>query len=352
LTSSLALLLVAVLVPISLHQLIGSEGPARPVSPSEAWVPTRLDVGAEEAVSTRLQSVALSPNGTGMAVAAPDGRRPARLWSTVDGGRSWQPDTLDAPAGAAVALAHGVSLVGGSDGSIRRRRDGQAAELVRAPDSCGSVAERDPRVAGLAPCVTAFAWANDHRIIAIGPASILVSEDAGVAWETVRAPQQTLFGVSFVTDSLGLIVGGAGTILRTVDGGRSWAAQISGSRSLLEDVAFADAMVAVAVGSFGTILRSADGGVSWSTVSSETRQHLRGVAFANPTEGVAVGLYGTVLRTSDGGRSWRPQNAATRAHLLDVAVASDGAPVAVGWFDTVLRGPSLASSSVTTGGAP
>jgi photosystem II stability/assembly factor-like uncharacterized protein len=274
------------------------------------------------------------------------------VWVTANGGRSWQPGAIDAPAGAAVAVRQGVSLVGGRDGSIRRRTGAEAPQLVRPPVGCGDDPKRDPQVAGLTPCITAFAWADDRRTIAIGPASILVSQDAGVTWEPVSAPQQTLFGVSFASESLGLIVGGAGTILRTVDGGRSWAAQITESRALLEDVAFADATVAVAVGSFGTILRSADGGVTWSTVLSGTRRHLRGVAFASASEGLAVGLYGTVLLTADGGQSWRSQNAGTTAHLLDVAVTSDGDPIVVGWFDTILRGSPIASSSGRADGAP
>jgi photosystem II stability/assembly factor-like uncharacterized protein len=288
-----------------------------------------------------------------MAVAAPNRGRPAGLWATVDGGRSWLPDTLDARAGATVAVAHGVSLVGGGDGSIRRKNGAQAWEVVRAPERCAAEAtEGDPRVAGLVPCITAFAWADERRTIAIGPASILVSEDAGATWAAVQAPQQTLFGAAFASESLGLIVGGGGTILRSVDGGRVWSPQISGSRALLEDVAFADSMVAVAVGSFGTILRSDDGGVTWATVPSDTRQHLRGIAFADPTQGIAVGMYGTVLRTADGGRSWRSGNAGTSAHLLDVAVASDRVPVAVGWFDTILRGPPMRSPIIWMEGVP
>src|SRR6185295_8228532 len=57
-------------------------------------------------------------------------------------------------------------------------------------------------------------------------------------WRTTTSPNtaNTFFGVSFANDQTGYAVGGTGEIYKTVDGGLSWAAQISNTLETLYDV--------------------------------------------------------------------------------------------------------------------
>ena len=55
---------------------------------------------------------------------------------------------------------------------------------------------------------------------------------------------------------------GAGTILRTTDGGATWVSQASGTTNLLRGVSFTDEHTGTVVGDWGTILRTTDGGGS------------------------------------------------------------------------------------------
>jgi photosystem II stability/assembly factor-like uncharacterized protein len=62
-----------------------------------------------------------------------------------------------------------------------------------------------------------------------------------------------------------------------------------------------DAKVGTAVGASGTILRTTDGGETWARQSSGTSVSLMAVSFADENNGTAVGAEGTILRTSTGG---------------------------------------------------
>jgi photosystem II stability/assembly factor-like uncharacterized protein len=64
----------------------------------------------------------------------------------------------------------------------------------------------------------------------------------------------------------------------------------------------------VAVGFSGTLLRSMDGGRTWRRQPnplSGAWNGLHGVACPSPSTCVAVGDRGMILRSTDGGRTWR-----------------------------------------------
>jgi len=61
-----------------------------------------------------------------------------------------------------------------------------------------------------------------------------------------------------------MLVGAAGVILHSSDGGLGWTERSNGTRSFLFDIAFSDANVAISVGGNGTVLRTTNAGNSWS----------------------------------------------------------------------------------------
>ena len=110
-----------------------------------------------------------------------------------------------------------------------------------------------------------------------------------------------LTGVSFTDANTGTVVGGLGTILRTIDGGTTWTPQTSGSGSGLTAVSFTDANNGTVVGSNGTILRTVDGGAIWTQRTSGTTESLLAVSFTDANNGTVTGSSGLILRTTDGG---------------------------------------------------
>ncbi|MGL2966630.1 T9SS type A sorting domain-containing protein [Flavobacterium sp. XGLA_31] len=83
-----------------------------------------------------------------------------------------------------------------------------------------------------------------------------------------------------------------------------WFPQNSGVTQNLNDVYGLSANVVVIVGNAGTILKTTDGGEHWIQKPSGTIQNLTKVQFVNTTTGYAVGENGTLLKTTDSGESW------------------------------------------------
>ena len=72
-----------------------------------------------------------------------------------------------------------------------------------------------------------------------------------------------MFGASFTDANNGTVVGRAGKILRTTDGGTTWTQQSSSTTGTLLSVSFTDSDNGTVVGSGGTILRTTNGGVTF-----------------------------------------------------------------------------------------
>lgn len=118
-----------------------------------------------------------------------------------------------------------------------------------------------------------------------------------------------LFTVRFRNESQGLIAGLGGVVLRTDDGGRSWAYEETPRKQALFSVATTDDR-AIAVGEKGLVQYSPDMGHTWDAPSEEQFPpiftFMRDLSFA-PVQrdvGFIVGQEGMVLRTRDGGEAW------------------------------------------------
>jgi photosystem II stability/assembly factor-like uncharacterized protein len=116
-----------------------------------------------------------------------------------------------------------------------------------------------------------------------------------------------LSSVTSVSPNLAWVVGFGGTIMGTVDGGKTWLRQASGTTVDLLGVSFADAKHGWVTGLRGTILATKNGGLTWDKQNSGTLTPLYGVHFINADRGWAVGPQGTVVTTGDGGKTWSRQ---------------------------------------------
>jgi len=126
---------------------------------------------------------------------------------------------------------------------------------------------------------------------------------------------QPLDAVQFVSARQGWVAG-AGRVLATADGGRTWTTQYTGTAKL-DQVDFTDAEHGWAVGT-NALLRATDGGATW-TALTEPCETIESVHFVTQDLGYAVAggaqvwLSGGVpaavdggqlLRTTDGGSHW------------------------------------------------
>ena len=118
----------------------------------------------------------------------------------------------------------------------------------------------------------------------------------GVNWGPTSSPAGSFHALAFIDASTGWVVGDAGVILKTTNGGGSWQAQASGTSAQLLGVSFIDENTGWAVGTGGTLLVTTTGGSTWTAETSGTSQDLTDVKAISAIEAVAVGKAGTILR--------------------------------------------------------
>ena len=175
--------------------------------------------------------------------------------------------------------------------------------------------------------------------VALGLVALLPAAARGQAWETqASGTTERLRGVSAVSASVAWASGANGTILRTVDGGATWASRpVPGAAALdFRDIEAFDADTAFALsigpGDRSRIYRTGDGGATWveQFVNPDPKAFYDALAFWDARNGLAVGdpVDGrfTVLRTRDGGATWARIDPAGMPAALD----GDGAFAASG----------------------
>ena len=139
---------------------------------------------------------------------------------------------------------------------------------------------------------------------------VVATSDGGRTWQlgTRSGDQSSLYAEDFVSRTTGYAVGGDGVVMKTTDGGYSWALagqRVPGGENLLA-VDFASKTTGWTVGAAGTIAKTTDGGKTWALQDSGTTAFLTGVSFVDRREGWAAGG-GAMLHTDNGGATWTSQ---------------------------------------------
>jgi photosystem II stability/assembly factor-like uncharacterized protein len=156
-------------------------------------------------------------------------------------------------------------------------------------------------------------------------------------WEIQKSgTDASLRGVSVVDDRTAWASGSKGTVLRTVDGGKTWrAAKIPGAETLdFRDIeAFgADTAYVLAIGRPAKIFKTENGGESWTEQYTDDRPgiFLDALAFFDENNGLALGdpIEGrfVLISTSFGGRLWHslPEAGRPAAEKGEGAFAASG----------------------------
>ncbi|MDB5102149.1 MAG: uncharacterized protein JWM80_6570 [Cyanobacteria bacterium RYN_339] len=134
-----------------------------------------------------------------------------------------------------------------------------------------------------------------------------------------------LTGIQMVDANTGYAVGGPRMILKTTDGGQTWARAAGQAEATnwtrleaFTDLAFLNAQHGFVLAPSGCF-RTMDGGASWVRVPEFKAGFVySAMQFYGPTEGVAIGPQVPLLHTSDGGATWQeePNDAAGQPLMI------------------------------------
>ncbi len=260
------------------------------------------------------------------------------LLKSDDSGQTWS-----AGVSGTTKNLYGISMMGsrgitvGADGTIMTSGDGGGVWQPQLM-SVTSAKLRGIHVASPLVCTAV----GDSA----GKGIILRSDNGGVSWRIQNRTPNCIFEDLFFThpDS-GFVVGSAGNVWRTTNGGISWSKVITLPADYqlknLYGIHFSTSRIGTIVGSSGAIWRTLDGGQTWSSQTNPfAMAPLLSVYFTHPDTGFAVGYFGTILRTTDGGSTWtRLTNLpiGTNIILTSIAFADADTGIAVGQEATVLR---------------
>jgi photosystem II stability/assembly factor-like uncharacterized protein len=187
------------------------------------------------------------------------------------------------------------------------------------------------------------------RIVTVGDHGVvLLSDDDGKTFRQARAVpvSSTLTAVSFADASTGWAVGHWGAILKTTDGGESWALQRSDNKvdQPLFSLYFKNPQEGWAVGLWSLMLHTTDGGATWSSVSlppppgaKKADRNLYAV-FADAKGSLFVACeQGRIIRSTDGGNSWTYVDTGYAGSFWSGVALQDGALLVGGLRGTIYR---------------
>lgn len=151
---------------------------------------------------------------------------------------------------------------------------------------------------------------SQGELFMVGNNGVIIKRNAGCTaqWNTVTSPTTSgLRAITFTGDSIGIIVGVSGTMLRSTNHGVTWTSITSGTTAGLLDVV-ADDSVVIAVGggaaSGNVVIRSNNYGLTWTTVVNTLPASPFSIAKVTDNTYVLCGVQGTVFRSTDKGLTW------------------------------------------------
>jgi len=169
----------------------------------------------------------------------------------------------------------------------------------------------------------------------------LVSVFPQSGWtELLSGTNQNLNSIFFTDINNGFIVGNAGTLLKTTDGGTTWDLQSLGTTVNLKTISFLDSQNGYIFGPGKTFYKTTDAGNSWQNLSDSIKYSFQAMSFLDLQNGIAIqsASYDTarVYSTTDGGLSWNYLSKVTNENmyiqLLDIYYLDENTIVTAGFM--------------------
>lgn len=264
-----------------------------------------------------------------------------RIYTTEDGGRSWEP-RHGAPSIASVSSLDRILHTGGDNiwvagyNAILHSADGGVTWMWKLKDL-------EEHFTGIAFPSANVGWAVT-RSSRTSPGMIFRTIDGGESWDSAGAVPVGLYDVHFHDADHGWILGDGYLVLSTTDGGITWTTTDLPGEEKAYDIEFVDARHGWIAGT-GGLYRTIDGGATWHWTALDAFS-LGAVEFVDPMHGWVVGEAGLAFYTVDGGANWTEVETRTYRYLRGLHLIDKDDGWITGARGVILRIRSTPTASV------
>lgn len=181
-----------------------------------------------------------------------------------------------------------------------------------------------PRESGTTEALTSLSFIDNKNGWAAGHGGVVIkTTDGGDTWAVQREPaklNQPILDLQFVTAGTGYACGAYDTFLKTTDGGETWQCLSTGIDIIYNTLLFLSVNEGYLAGEFGTIIKTTDGGKSWKKVDTNGfRGTFNGINITPSGKLIAYGMRGKIITSSNGGRTWKDVNSGVTEPLFRAA---------------------------------
>jgi len=151
---------------------------------------------------------------------------------------------------------------------------------------------------------------------------VMKTSDGGETWaEQSRGPEFNANAVKVLDAQNICLCAGQGTAFVSKDGGNEWTKKDLQVSWDISDISFPDPNNGWAVGWSGLALRTDDGGENWTRLNTYTAYDANSVYFISNQKGWLAGNYGLILTTENGGDTWNSQRCYSYSNLNKICFA-------------------------------
>lgn len=169
-------------------------------------------------------------------------------------------------------------------------------------------------------------------VYAVGNSGYITrSSDSGATWDQSIKSNTTknLKDITFFNFVVGFAIGDNGQISWSA-GGNEWETLPSVTTENLNALVKLDTTSAIVVGNAGTILKTNDQAKTWRVIESGTVKNLNSIDFFGENVGFIAGDEGQALVTLDGGETWIQSETGTLRNFSGVSAGTDSKAYFVG----------------------
>jgi photosystem II stability/assembly factor-like uncharacterized protein len=167
----------------------------------------------------------------------------------------------------------------------------------------------------------AIAIANDggqrHVFAGSSNGTLVHSTDDGENWDIVTENLNQFYALHAI-NSQHLLMGASNKIMRSSNGGVTWN-EVASTGNLVSEITFTDAQTGFAAINDGRVLKSTDGGMSWAPVLERTNYRFAGVYLDGLSAWAVAEFIDSAFSTQDGGATWTSHKLPYNTFWQDVA---------------------------------